>query len=133
MRYAVRMRARSEKPPKRTRPGSLLRIILIWFMGPGAVGLTDTTSNASFGCASAAAARRKIQDFMIPIMYRPECSARKIYVRNVKLCELVAGAFDGEEEARVARVGLDLLPQAGNVDVDGAGDGVGFQTPNVLQ
>ena len=39
---------------------------------------------------------------------------------NTSPRELVAHAVDGEDVLRMARIWLDLLPQPGDVDVDGA-------------
>src|SRR5688500_9945351 len=47
--------------------------------------------------------------------------------------ELVAEAVHGENVLRMARVGLDLLAQPGDVDVDRARRGHGVVTPDFVQ
>src|SRR5437773_5416423 len=45
---------------------------------------------------------------------------RLALLRRISAEEFVAETVDGDDEFRRLRVGLELLPQAGDVDVDGA-------------
>src|SRR6185503_534042 len=47
--------------------------------------------------------------------------------------ELVTRAVHGEDEARLVRLGLNLLPQAHNVRVHGAGRGKAVVAPHILE
>ncbi len=63
----------------------------------------------------------------------PGSAERRRFGSVSRLSQPVAGAADGQDQLRLARVLLDLLPQVANMDVDRARLPVGGVAPDRLQ
>src|SRR3954447_26736406 len=128
------MQSFSETLVYRSMPASVFIPMRTWPMVMGSDGLMEATSKDSlsddFGLAAMQHETSKrsdaytIQAFMPSSMRQIACSVRNLYVRNVKTLDrqLVARALDRQQEARVARVSLDLFAQPRDVHVHRAAE-----------